>query len=440
MPNSAELVVSFMATIRCGAVALPMNPQYKEWEIESHLDSARPSVIVAQNSLTPMVNQVLANRHVVNPVLIGCPDGKGAWYGFPELIEHHRPAASAPSFDTSSPALWLYSSGSTGGSKRVSRTRAHLANEAEAFRRTANVTAEDVILCVVPLTHAHGLGNGLLAAAYAGARLIVHERFDRRRMLKTIEEERVTLIPGGPFMYRILADTPVLDEPDLSSVRLAFSAGAPLTRETFDAFRDRYGIEVRQLYGATETGAVSINLSDDIDESALSVGAPLDGVSIDIFDSKGNAAPIEEEGAVGIRSPAMFEGYDNREDLNDAAFRDGYFFPGDRGYKDARGRITLVGRETLFINLGGNKVDPGEVEAVLNAHPQVEESVVLGVKQRSGDEIVKAVIVPRVKCEEAEILAFCRERIADFKIPRIVEFREELPRNPLGKVLRKYLA
>ena len=135
----------------------------------------------------------------------------------------------------------------------------------------------------------------------------------------------------------------------------------------------------------------------------------------------------------------MFTGYHARDDLTDAAFRDGYFFPGDRGKKDELGRIRITGRDTLFINLGAHKVDPAEVESVLSSHPRVEECVVLGVKQARGDEVVKAVVVASEPCVEAHLLEYCRERIAAFKVPTIIEFRDELPRSPLGKVLRKYL-
>ena len=438
--NSIEFVITFLATLRAGAIALPMNPEYRESEIERYFDEARPRVIVADREFTSLVNQVLANRSVINCVLIGCPEGKGAWYRFPELIAHHRPSSLRERFDPSVPALWLHSSGSTGSSKRVSRTRAQLAAEAEAFRSKVGTTAEDAILCAVPLSHAHGLGNGLLAAAYAGANLVLLERFEAGSALRAIREERVTLLPAVPLMYRALASTQTGEDLDLSSLRLCFSSGAPLSLDTFRAFRERYGISVRQLFGSTETGAVAINLDDDIESSHDSVGTPLEGIEFEVFGPDGHVLDAGQEGVVGVRSPAMFSGYEERTDLNERAFRSGYFFPGDRGCKDEQGRIRITGRDTAFINLGANKVDPAEVERVLCSHPRVLECVVLGVQQAGGDEVVKAVIVASGGCEEDQILDHCRDRIAAFKVPRIIEFRSELPRSPLGKVLRKYLA
>jgi long-chain acyl-CoA synthetase len=314
-----------------------------------------------------------------------------------------------------------------------------LCAEAECFRDTVGVSDEDVILCVVPLSHAHGLGNGLLASLRSGAALVLMESFDRRRVMRTLEAEGVTIFPGVPFMFKILAETSLPNVPDLSVLRLCFSAGAPLTRQTFTAFRDRFGIPVRQLYGSSETGAVSINLDDDIDRLWGSVGPPLVGMDIQIFDDAGQPLGPDQEGAVGIQSPSMFGGYATPGGLRRDAIRGGYFFPGDRGRRDAQGRITLTGRETLFINVGGNKVDPAEVESVLASHPAVREAVVLGTRGASGDEVVKAVVVLEQPAEEAELIAHCRERVAGFKVPRVVELRDELPRNPLGKLLRKYL-
>jgi long-chain acyl-CoA synthetase len=437
LPNSCEMIIIVLAAMRCGAVVLPMNPQYKEGEIEFTLAETRPTAIFASPSHVSIVDGVLARVGGDRPMCFRVGEGTDSWMPFAESMNAEGRIAPLPEIDGSSPGLWLYSSGSTGGSKKVSRSRAQLAAEAVAFQSTTGTAADDVFLCAVPLSHAHGLGNGLFAATYVGATLVVHDRFDRRRFLRSVETDHVTIVPGSPFMFKVLAETKLDREPDLSSVRLCFTAGAPLARETFVACRERFGLSIRQLYGSTETGAASINLSEDIDATWDSVGAPLAGVEIDAFDESGQMLPPEEEGAIGIKSPAMFDRYEIDE-LNATALRVGRFFAGDRGRVDAEGRVYLTGRDTLFINLAGNKVDPGELEALLSEHPKVIESVALGVTQR-GNEVVKAVVVTSEPCTSAELLEFCRGRVADFKLPRIIEFRDEIPRNPLGKVLRKYL-
>jgi long-chain acyl-CoA synthetase len=438
MPNSWQMVAVMLAALHRGAVALPVNPQYQASEIETTLGQARPRAIFAAPQLQPFVDGVLARLDAGRVARIGVPEVSSGWLSWLDFLDARATLAPPAECGADRPALWLYSSGSTGGSKKISRTRAALAAEASAFHRTVGTGPADVLLCSVPLSHAHGFGNGLLAAMWVGATLVVHERFDRRRFLASVEAERVTIVPGSPFMFKMLAETKLPREPDLSSIRLCFTAGAPLSREVFEACRARFGLGVRQLYGTTETGAASINLSADLDATWNSVGRPLHGVEIEAFDELGRQLPPGQEGVLGIRSPAMFDGYGNAE-LDARALRNGWFFPGDRGRLDREGRVAITGRDTLFINLAGNKVDPSEVEAALNAHPKVVESVVLGVRRADGDELVKAVVVAREPCDAAELLAFCRGRIADFKLPRLVEFRDEIPRNPLGKVLRKYL-
>jgi long-chain acyl-CoA synthetase len=445
LPNSWEMIVVLVASLRRGAVVLPMNPQYKESEIESTIAGARPKAIFVSSTQVSIVEEVLARIDGDAVMCVGVPDGRGFWFSYesssssPEVsLEADATVDALPEFDGSEPALWLYSSGSTGGSKKISRSRVQLAAEALAFHKTARTRADDVFLCAVPLSHAHGFSNGLVAATYVGATLVVHDRFDRRRFFKSVECDRVTIVPGSPFMFKILAETKMDREPDLGSIRLCFTAGAPLTHGTYMACRERFGISIRQLYGSTETGAVSLNLSDDIDASWDSVGAPLAGVEIGAFDEDGRLLPAGEEGAIGITSPAMFDGYESDE-LNATALKGGRLFLGDRGRVDIDGRVYLTGRDTLFINLAGNKVDPAELEALLSKHPKVVESVALGTTQRGGNEVVKVVVVSNEPCEAGELLEFCRGRIADFKLPRIIEFRDEIPRNPLGKVLRKYL-
>jgi long-chain acyl-CoA synthetase len=437
-PNSWEMVVVLLATLRRGAVAVPMNPQYKEGEIEAVLAEARPAAIFASTAHAPIVDEVLERTGSQGVVRVCTGRGGAAWQTFAEALETGAAVDALPDFDGSEPGLWLYSSGSTGGSKKISRSRAQLSAEAVAFHATVGTREDDVILCAVPLSHAHGLGNGLFAATYVGATLVVHDRFDRRRFFRSVEADRATIVPGSPFMFKVLAETKMDREPDLGSIRLCFTAGAPLDHDVYQANRERFGLVIRQLYGSTETGAASINLSDDIDATWHSVGKPLAGVEIGAFDDAGELLPPGQEGGIGILSPAMFDGYES-EELNASALRAGRFFAGDRGKLDDEGRVYLTGRETLFINLAGNKVDPGEVESLLASHPKVVESVVLGVKSGGAGEVVKAVVVASEPCEPSELLEFCRGRIADFKLPRIIEFQDEIPRNPLGKVLRKYL-
>jgi long-chain acyl-CoA synthetase len=223
-------------------------------------------------------------------------------------------------------------------------------------------------------------------------------------------------------------------------VRLAFSAGTALPRPFFDAFLDRFGVPVRQLYGCTEAGTLTANMDDDPAASFESVGRPVDGVAVLVEDDEGEQVAPGTVGEIAVRSPGLTSGYADMEELNREAFRDGFFLSGDLGMLDDDGRLTITGRKKLLIEVGGYKVDPIEVEDVVVAHPNVAEAVVVGVETKvQGEELVKAVVVPKAEMDERDLIGFCQQRLANFKVPQVVEFREEIPKSPLGKILRKYL-
>lgn len=236
-------------------------------------------------------------------------------------------------------------------------------------------------------------------------------------------------------MYQLLVDQRV--RADLSGLRYAFSAGAPLPERTAKAFRAAYGAPIQPLYGSTETGVISIDRTPDGADS--SVGPPIPGVSVRIVDDGGRVLPPHEQGQVGVISPYAASSYDNLVSQGDSRFADGVFYPGDLGWMHEDGRIVLTGRTRRYINVAGNKVDPTEVESVLLEHPAIAEAVVVGVPDGFAGERIKAVLVTSASCTHADVLAYCAGRLADFKRPRIIDFRPEIPKSPLGKVLRKYL-
>jgi long-chain acyl-CoA synthetase len=367
----------------------------------------------------------------------------------PEETEIYDSATSSFEGDL----LYQYSSGSTGKPKKVCRTQYNLSQEVKNFTATASITSADTILCTVPLYHAHGLGNCLLAATCKGATMVILEQvvqkgipvevpfvFRRTRVLELIEKEGITILPAVPYILNTLAETPSDIQVDLSTLRLCFSAGNFLSKDIFEKFLQRFGIPIRQLYGCTEAGSVSINLDAEPEKTRDSVGIPMQNVEIKIIGEAGNELPIGAIGEVVIKSEALTSGYSNMRELNQQTFR-GCFFTDDLGKKDEFGRLYITGRKKILIDTGGRKIDPIEIEDILVNHPKVKEAVVVGVKGDFAGEVVKAVIVQKEReiCENTEILSYCKQRMAEFKIPKIIEFRDEIPKSPLGKILRKEL-
>lgn len=440
LPNTPEFVTSFFGIARLGGIAVPLSPHLKDAELDFHFRECRVRAVIAEPRRLAAVRRIVSKLDW--PVrLIAAGDGEQDAATVARL-EAHAPA-DLPAPAPGAHAMFQYSAGSTGRPKRVPRTHAQLCTEAEGLVAATAIGPDDTILAAVPLFHTYGLGCCLLAAARSGASIrLLHERqpfaLSRRRALELLGRGEATVFPAVPFMLRLLAESPGTSE--LAGLRLCFSAAAALPPSTFDAFRERFGIEIRQLYGCTETGTISANVAGDAVATARSVGRPLDHVDVRIIDGEGMPLDGGRIGEIAVRSGSMMPGYAGADELNAATFSDGYFRTGDRGRIDDDGLLYITGRTKLLIDVSGDKVDPIEVEDVLATHPKVSEVVVVGVPtHRQDEELVKAVVVPEGACSETELVRFCRERLANYKVPHQIEFRDEIPKSANGTVLRKYL-
>lgn len=441
LPNDPTFIVSWHAVTGLGAIVAPVNPAFKQDELEFTFRECDVKAVISDERAAGVCERIVAGFD--RPVeVIPTTAAHGQSLTLDMLVERSSPAR----LEARSPNevyLYQFSSGSTGRPKRVPRTHAQCVAEGELYNETFGRDPEDRVFCSIPMFHTYGMGACLFWSATSGATMVILEDpnpflLRRHRALELIEQERATVFPGVPFSFRLLAEAPA--GADLSSLRLLFSAGTALPRPTFEAFGERFGLLVRQLYGSTEAGFMTANFDPDPVATFESVGTPAGDVEIRILDEDGDALPTGEEGEVAVSSPAMTDGYSDMEELNREAFRDGYFHTGDLGRLDDEGRLYLTGRKKLLIEVGGYKVDPIEVQDVVVAHPKVREAVVVGAEGSvEGEELVKAVVVPDEDVDDRELLEFCRERLANFKVPQIVEFREEIPKSPLGKVLRKYL-
>jgi long-chain acyl-CoA synthetase len=433
-------VTSFHAVTALGAIVVPVNPAFKQKELEFSFRNCDVRGVITDERMAGVCERIVAGfGHPVEVITTSA--GHGQSLTVDALIERSS-AERLPERGADEPFVYQFSSGSTGRPKRVPRTHGQCAAEAELYA-ALGITADDTIFSAIPLFHTYGMGACLFTGAATGATLVIQEEpnpflLKRQRALDLLESERATIFPGVPFNFRLLAEAPA--EADLSALRLCFSAGTALPRASFEAFGEKFGVLVRQLYGSTETGMISANTDSDPVGTFESVGAPVGDVKVTIVDDEGAPVAQGEVGEVVVDSAASTDGYSDMAEINQVAFRDGRFFTGDLGRLDDAGRLYIEGRKKLLIEVGGYKVDPIEVQDVIEAHPKVEETVVLGVPGKSaGEEVVKAVVVPSENCEDKELIVFCQERLANYKVPRIVEFREEIPKSPLGKVLRKSL-
>jgi long-chain acyl-CoA synthetase len=438
LPNGAGFVRSFFAVAHAGGIVFPLNPSLQEAEIAALLKDAHASLVLTVGEHRDRCARALRAAAGLEESAVIALDEPAEPPG-PAAEEKVEPLGLSARATPEATVLYLYSSGSTGRPKRIERTHFHLLYETDRLIEALQISAMDRLLGVTPFSHTNGLMRSMVASMLAGAALVPLAQFERRAVGRTLEGHAITVFIGVPFMFAMLADTRWPRPLDLSSLRFCISSSAPLRPDTGVRFQDRYGIQVRQLYGTTETGTISVNLDPEATASIASVGMPLPGVSVEIFSSDRRVLEAGAVGEIGIKSPAAASEYPAAPEQTQAAFRNGYFFPGDIGYKDPGGRIYLVGRQSLFINRGGYKVNPYEIEEVIDRHPKVRESVVVGVDTEYGDQKIKAIVVPVEPCAEEEIIEFCRGQIASFKTPSIVEFRTALPKSATGKVQRKAL-
>ena len=416
LPNSCTFVQVALAVFRCRASVFPINSGAQPREIARILEGTPVAAMIGTEAL------VRTQAPAGTAALAATPSGLAILRDRPGPPQAPRRARSLD------PALSAYSSGTVTRPHLVTRTQENLWWEAENFYGATRLCSDDVILAVVPLSHAHGFGNALLASLRSGARLVLRERFHRGEVLDLLEREHVTVFPTVPFMLRTLTTAGRPRRWDLDALRWCISAGAPLPREVADAFRDRFGVTVRQLYGLTEAGSVTLNTASSADIDPTSVGTPLGTTTLAIVDPDGAPLPPTCEGEIVVHSDAAMGG------------RGAALHTHDRGSCDVDGSLRITGRTSLFINCAGNKVDPAEVEEALRQHPAVGEAAVFGVPTAHGEETVSAAVVLEDDCTAHALREHCRALLASYKVPRVIHLRDTLPRSALGKVLVGRLA
>jgi long-chain acyl-CoA synthetase len=460
LPNRPEFITSFFAIAQIHGIAVFLNPALKENELNHYIQDSHAKVIITDIHHEALCQRVIAAQEwPIKLVVVDAPETSPI--SFQHLVQHSSPQPISLN-PFAGDALYQYSSGSTGRPKRVCRTQHNIWHQAENCVSTLAIQPDDRILNMIPLFHAYGFGECLLAAMHSGATLFILEPvlregipvevpfiFRRAEVLALLQREAISIFPSVPYVLNILATTPPEEQVNLSNLRLCISAGNYLPQDIFDRFLQRFGIPIRQLYGCTEAGSVSINLQPEATFRYDSVGQPMHNVEIRVVDQTGQQVPQDALGELVIYSQTLTCGYHQAPELNREVFQGGGFFTGDLGHKDQYGALYITGRKKLFIDTAGYKVDPMEIEDVLATHPAVKEVVVVGVPQASVGEIIKAVVVCQEDCtapelqapelQAQELQAYCKTQLADFKVPQLIEFRTEIPRSPLGKILRKDL-
>ncbi len=468
--NNPQFLLAQYGAWKRGATVLPVNPMLKQKELDYHLNDSGAKVLVCLESLYESVAQEVVPDTAVEHVLTTSeldflPEGaaentaapKGAERLRPEdaedLLEALRETEPDPgareSVSPGDTAYLVYTSGTTGQPKGTMETHSNVAFNSEVYRTWMQIGDEDSVFGAAPLFHITGLVGHVGLVGLAGIPLVLSHRFDPGEALRLIEKWRPTMTIASITAFMAMMNTPGSEDSDLSSLVKCYSGGAPIPPSVAEQFEEKFGIYIHNAYGLTESNSPThfvpwgTHAPVDEESGALSVGVPVPNCEARLVDVEdpSEEVPVGEPGEFAAKGPMIFAGYWNKPEETEGAFHDGYFLTGDVAVMGEDGWFYIVDRKKDMINVSGYKVWPREVEDTLYEHPQVMEAAAVGVPDEYRGETVHAFVALKKGdgATEEELIAFCKERMADYKYPRKIELLDELPKTATGKFLRREL-
>lgn len=482
LPNIPQYLIAYFGTLRAGAVAVPTNPLYTEREMQHQLADSSARIIVMMDDFYPTVRAVRASTSLEYVILTSPADylppllrtlyplsQRGAKHQEPRLTDKERredamlhsmsdmlqshAKAGVELYDlhvslsSDDLAVLQYTGGTTGLSKGAMLTHHNLLSNAFQARYWTPELQEgnEISLCVAPFFHSYGATVGMNLSILAGATMLLLPRFTTKEVVQNIRKYRPTLFPGIPTMYLAIMREVGTHTEQLRSIKYCISGAAPLPAKIQEDFEAITGGKLVEGYGLSEASPVTH--CNPLDEHCRNgtIGLPIPNVEAAIFDSKtGEKLPPGEVGEIMVKGPNIMRGYWNRPEETEAVFFDGWMHTGDLGKMDEDGYFSVVERAKDLIVASGFNVYPREVEEVLFAHPAVQEAAVVGAPDEYRGETVAAFIIlkpgiPATEETKQDIVAYCKKNLTGYKVPKIIEFRETLPKSIIGKVLRREL-
>lgn len=470
LPNCPQAVISFYGVLYAGGVVVMTNPLYTEREIAYQMNDSGAKAIVSLDILFPWISKVVKDTKLENVIITGIKDylpfpknklypiiqkrqtglsvkveHRGVNHLFTEILKTASQEVRKTDFDFNEDlALLQYTGGTTGSPKGVMLTHKNLISNAtmcDAWLYKCK-KGEETVLGIIPLFHVYGMTTVLILSVMQGNRMVLLPKFDAETALKTINKQKPTLFPGAPTLYIGLMNHPDIGKYDLSSIEACLSGSAPLPVDVQEKFEKITGGKLVEGYGLTETSPVTHSNLIWGEREKGSIGFPYPDTDCKIFlPGTTEEVPAGEIGEIAISGPQVMKGYWNRPDDTAATIVNGWLLTGDLGYMDREGHFFIVDRKKDMIIAGGFNIYPREIEEVLYEHEAVQECVVAGIPDPYRGETVKAYIVLKegYTVSEEEFNKYCRENLAAFKVPRVYEFRKELPKTAVGKILRRSL-
>ena len=471
LANTPQAVVSYFGILMAGAIVVQTNPLYTERELEYQMKDSGAKAIITLDILYPRASKVMPQTNLQHIIVTAIKDylpfpknlvypfiqkkqygivvnvkHEGNTHLFKEIVKIKPTKLVEYDFDFEEDvALLQYTGGTTGSPKGVMLTHRNLV--ANSSMCTAwlykSKPGEESVLGIVPFFHVYGMTIVMILSVMQAYKMIILPKFDALTTLKTIQKQRPTLFPGAPTIYIGLLNHPDLKKYDLSSIDSCLSGSAPLPIEVQEEFEAITGGKLVEGYGLTETSPVThANFLWDRDRIKGSIGVPWPNTEVKIVSmDNSELTPVGEIGEIIIKGPQVMKGYWNRPEATEETIIDGWLYTGDLGYMDEKGYFYIVDRKKDMIIAGGYNIYPREIEEVLYEHPDVLEAVAAGIPDPYRGETVKAYVVLKEgsRLTSDDLNQYARKYLAAYKAPRLYEFREELPKTAVGKILRRTL-
>ncbi len=451
-PNCAEWLIAAMGIASVGAILIPVSTRFRGAEIEDLALRGGARLIVSVGAFLdrhfPDMLTPATRAQVAEVVVLDHAGADTSWADFIARADQVPPAAlavreAAITGDTICDIL--FTSGTTGRSKGVMYAHKQFLDVVAAWTQRVGLRRGDRTLVIPPFFHAFGYRGGAIGSLIVGATVLPHQTFDPQEVLERVERDRVSVIPGPPAIFQGMLNHPNFDQIDRSSLRLGITGGAVIPSILVERMRSDLGCEgVCNGYGLTECGGYGTmcNTTDPIEIVSKTAGKPMPGVEIEIMDDAGRILPRGETGEIAIRGYIVMRGYfDDPEATAATIDADGWLHTGDVGRFDGEGNLVVEDRLKDMYITGGFNCYPAEIERMLSQHPAVGQAAVIGVADERMGEVGKAFVVlrPGQHTTERELIAWSRENMANYKVPRSVSIREALPISPQGKILKRLL-